>query len=92
MTQLAAPMHGEVSTATVEAYRRAGAAAYQDMMDAEQLRAALVASGSGLWRASQAQASQLLCAWNSFALQTLGDELVEADYRSDPRTVGSCLR
>jgi len=88
MTRLAAAMHGEVSAATVEAYRRAGAAAYQDIMDAEQLRASLTASGTGLWGASPAQASQLLCAWNAFALQTLGDELVEADYRADPRTTG----
>ena len=88
MTRLAAAMHGEVSAATVEAYRRAGAAAYQDMMDAEQLRAALTASGTGLWAVSLGEASQLLCAWNAFALQTLGDELIEADYRADPRTRG----
>lgn len=88
VTRLAAVMHGEVSAATVEAYRRAGAVAYQDMMDAEQLRVSLADSGAGLWAASPAQSSQLLCAWNAFALQTLGDELVEADYRADPRTAG----
>ena len=88
MTRLAAAMHGEVSAGTVEAYRRAGGAAYQDMTDAEQLRASLAASGAGLWGASPAQGSRLLCAWNAFALQTLGDELVEADYRADPRTKG----
>jgi hypothetical protein len=32
-------MHGEVSATTVEAYRRAGAAAYQDILDADQVRA-----------------------------------------------------
>jgi hypothetical protein len=88
MTRLAAAMHGEVSADTVEAYRRAGGAAYQDMTDAEQLRASLAASGAGLWGATPAQGSRLLCAWNAFALQTLGDELVEADYRADPRTKG----
>jgi hypothetical protein len=88
MTRLAAAMHGEVSADTVEAYRRAGGVAYQDMTDAEQLRASLAASGAGLWGASPAQASRLLCAWNAFALQTLGDELVEADYRANPRTKG----
>jgi hypothetical protein len=41
-----------------------------------------------MWTARPDQASQLLCAWNAFALQTLGDELVEADYQADPRTVG----
>jgi hypothetical protein len=58
------------------------------MIDARQLRGSLAASGTGLWGASPGQSSQLLCAWNAFALQTLGDELVEADYRADPRTAG----
>ena len=88
VTRLAAAMHGEVSATTVEAYRRAGAAAYQDILDADTLRAALAASEAGLWGASPAQASQLLCAWNAFVLQTLGEELVDADYRAEPRTVG----
>ena len=88
MTRLAAAMRGEIAATTVEAYRRAGAAAYQDMLDAEQLRVSLAASGDSLWTARPQQASQLLCAWNAFALQTLGDQLVEADYRADSRTIG----
>jgi hypothetical protein len=87
-TRLAAAFHGEVGAATVEAYRRAGAAAYSDQADAERVRSELVLSGRSIWTARPHQASQLLCAWNAFALQTLGDELVEADYRVDPRTVG----
>ena len=87
-TRLAAAMHGEVAAATVEAYRRAGAVAYRDLLDAEQVRADLAASGDSLWTARRHQASQLLCAWNAFALQTLGDQLVEADYRAHPRTAG----
>ena len=87
-TRLAAAMHGEVGAATVEAYRRAGAAAYSDQADAERVRSELVLSGHSIWTAPPHQASQLLCAWNAFALQTLGDELVEADYRAGPRTVG----
>src|SRR6185437_7687340 len=50
------------------------AAAYQDMLDAEQLRVSLASSGDSLWTARPHQASQLLCAWNAFALQTLGDQ------------------
>jgi hypothetical protein len=88
VTRLAAAMHGEVSATTVEAYRRAGATAYQDILDADQVRADLAASGAGQWGANPTQASQLLCAWNAFALQTLGEELIDADYRADPRTVG----
>src|SRR5262245_15442438 len=86
VTRLAAAMHGEVTAVTVEAYRRAGAVAYQDLLDAEQLRADLAAGGVSLWTMRRHQASQLLCAWNACALQTLGDQLVEADYRADPRT------
>lgn len=88
MTRLAAAIHGEVAATTIEAYRRAGAIAYQDLIDAEQLRADLSASGGSLWTARPHQASQLLCSWNAFALQSLGDQLVEADYQADPRTVG----
>ena len=40
----------------------------------------LAEPGGSLWIARPHQASQLLCAWNAFALQTLGDQLVEADY------------
>jgi hypothetical protein len=88
MTRLAAAMHGEIAATTIEAYRRAGAAAYQDMLDAEQLRVSLASYGDSLWTARPHQASQLLCAWNAFALQTLGDQLVEADYQADSRTIG----
>jgi hypothetical protein len=88
VTRLAAAWRGEVSAGTVEAYRRAGAAAYQNLASAEQLRADLAMSGAGPWSTGPGQASQLLCTWNAFALQTLGDELVEADYRADPRTQG----
>ena len=87
-TRLAAVFHGEVGAATVEAYRRAGAAAYSDQADAERVRSELVLSGRSIWTAAPHEASQFLCTWNAFALQTLGDELVEADYRADPRTVG----
>jgi hypothetical protein len=52
------------------------------------LRAGLAASGGSMWTARPHQASQLLCAWNAFALQNPGDQLVEADYAAGPRTVG----
>lgn len=87
-TRLAAVFHGEVGAATVEAYRRAGAAAYNDQAEAERVCSELVLSGHSIWTAAPHEASQFLCTWNAFALQTLGDELVEADYRADPRTVG----
>jgi hypothetical protein len=45
-----------------------------------------VVSTSG--RRLPGQASQLLCTWNAFVLQTLGDQLVEADYQAMPSTAG----
>jgi hypothetical protein len=88
VTRLAAVFRHEVSAKAVEAYRRAGKVAYEDMVRAEQLRDDLIGLGIDLWSAASGQRSQLLCAWNAYALQTLGDELVEADYRADPRTAG----
>lgn len=88
MTRLAATLHGEVAATTIEAYRRAGAAAYGEMTAADAARAEIADSGADLWSIPAGRSSQLLCTWNAFALQTLGDELVEADYRADPRTVG----
>ncbi len=88
MTRLASALRGEVSADTVEAYRRAGAAAYEDVLNAEGIRHELAISGTDLWSTSPGQATQLLCTWNAFALQTLGDQMVEADYRADSKTVG----
>lgn len=88
MTRLAASLSGEVAATTIEAYRRAGAAAYEQMGIADAARAEITALGADLWSVSAGRSSQLLCTWNAFALQTLGDALVEADYRGDPRTVG----
>lgn len=88
LTRLAAALHGEVAATTIEAYRRAGSAAYAEQDAADAARADLAAGGGDLWSAAPGRSSQLLCAWNAFALQTLGEAFVEADYAADPRTVG----
>lgn len=88
MTRLAAALRGERSADVVEAYRRAGGMVYDDLARAEELRGQLAAAGTDAWSLTCGQASQLLCTWNAFVLQTLGDQLVEADYAADPRTVG----
>lgn len=88
MTRLAAVLRGELAATTVEAYRRAGAGAYDDLLAAERLRTELAGCGTCLWDARPGQVSQLLCTWNAFVMQTLGEQFVEADYQSDPRTVG----
>lgn len=88
MTRLTSALRGEVSAATVEAFRRAGSAVYDDLAMAEQSRRSIVLSGTDLWSTTPGQGSQLLATWNAFALQTIGEQLVEADYRVDPKTVG----
>lgn len=88
MTRLTSALRGEVAATTVEAYRRAGQAAYKDLLDAEATRRDLSQAGTDLWSTSPGQSTQLLCTWNAFSLQTLGDQFIEADYAADPGTVG----
>jgi hypothetical protein len=88
MTRLVSRWRGEVTARTVEARRRAGRAVFSDLVAAEQLRDDLAGREVSLWLARPGQRSQLLCTWNAFALHVLGDELIEADYRADPHTVG----
>lgn len=79
MTRLRAKAAGEIPAATLEAYRAAGAGAYDLFVAAEQRRAADPGAAAGTF---------FLGTWNAFALQTLGDAFVEADYEADPNTVG----
>ena len=87
MPRLAAAMRGEVAATTVEAYRRAGAAAYQDLADAEQLRADLAVSGGSMWTARPDQQPAAVRLERVRAADARR-RAVEADYQADPRTVG----
>ncbi|MGW2157945.1 hypothetical protein [Nonomuraea sp. NPDC001699] len=88
MTRVIAAYRGEVSTDELEAYRRAGGLVYTELEHAEELRLRLVQDGVNLWHGSQAASGQLLCTWNAFVLQTIGEQLLDADYTADPRTAG----
>lgn len=92
MTRLSAALHGEVSAETVEAFRGAGRQVYDDIAEADQLRQEILVDGTDLWTASPAQLSQLVCTWNAFALQSLGEAFIDADYQADPRTTGFLSR
>jgi len=74
---LRSSLHGEVSTADVEARRRAGAVAYGLVEEADAVEGD--DRGTQLFR---------VCAWNAFALQTIADRLVDADAAADPGTAG----
>lgn len=86
MTRLRAKLAGEVATDIIAAYRAAGASAYDLLVEAEQTRAAL--AEDDYWQVPDATQLFFLCAWNAFALQTLGEAFVEADFEYDRGTVG----
>ena len=88
VNRLVAGHRKELSTVQLEAYRRAGAEVYDLHLAADRRRAELVAAGKHPWEADASTASLLLCAWNARTHQTLACELLDADYRHDPRTRG----
>lgn len=85
-TRLLARLNGEVSAETLDAYHRAGLGVY-DLLSAAEAKRAEFAGGAGS-EVDTATRCFLLCTWNAFALQTLGDAFVDADYAANSRTVG----
>lgn len=88
MVRFRARLAGRVPATTVEAYLRSGGAAYDDLAAAETLRRDLAADGRDLWSLPAGQSSQLLATWCAFALQTLGEKLVECEHAANPRAAG----
>jgi hypothetical protein len=81
-------LSGEVSADTLEAYRRASLAVYDALDHSESHRESAKAEGKNAWTLPPATKAEILCTWNAFVLQTLGDRFLEADYHGDPNTVG----
>lgn len=79
---------GEVSAEMLEAYRRAGNSVHDLLHQVESQRLDRKIQGLNPWTVPPALQAQLLCTWNAFALQTLGNEFLEADYQASPATVG----
>lgn len=88
LNRVVARIKGEVSTETLEAYRRAGSTVYDLLEAAEKSHAEARATGQNAWTIPPARQAQLLFTWNAFVLQTLGDQFLDADYAADPLTVG----
>ncbi len=81
-------LQGEIPAQTLEAYRRASLGVY-DMLDhTEQKRLDIKLEGHHPWQVPGATQSEILCSWNAYALQLLGDQFVEADYAGNPATRG----
>lgn len=88
VTRLAAALRGEISATTIEALRRAGRGVYGDLMLADSLREQQAMQGIDVWSMAPGARSQFLCTWNAYALQTLGEAFIDADYAADLQTVG----
>lgn len=83
-----ARLQGEIPATELEAYQRAGAEVYDLIEDLEGDRADWALQEFDAWSVPEATQVALLCGWNAFALQLLGDRLLDADYESEPSTVG----
>ncbi|MEO7518862.1 MAG: hypothetical protein ABIY58_08890 [Acidimicrobiales bacterium] len=86
--RMVARMHGEIPAEELEAYRRAGAEVYALLEDLEGRRLDSILGSGDAWAVAPATQAALVCGWNAFALQLLGDQLLSADYEADPPTVG----
>lgn len=87
-TRLLCRLHGEVPADTLEAYHRASGPVYDLLDQTERLRLECRAEGMTPWTVPPATQAQMLCAWNAFVLQLLGDRFLMTDYDSNPATVG----
>lgn len=88
---MVARLSGEVPATTLEAYRRASLSVYDSLEHAESHRRACTAEGKNPWTVAPATQAELLCSWNAFVLQNLGDQFLDADYAGNPQTVGYVL-
>lgn len=75
--KLKATTHGEVSREGIDPYRTAGRGVYTYIVDLDEMR--VDASRPNVQAA-------LLAGWVAFALQVLGDEMLDADAALDPST------
>lgn len=81
-------LQDEVPAATLEAYRRASLPVFEVMNLAEARRLECANAGLNPWTVPPATRAELLCAGNAYVLQTLGNELLDADYEASPATAG----
>jgi hypothetical protein len=86
--RMAARLAGEVPSAVLEGFQRAGSEVYGLLDELEQRRLEWKVKDLDAWSVEPGAQIALVCAWNAFALQLLGDRLLEADYQASPRTVG----
>lgn len=87
-----ASMRGRVSIEELRPALAASGSAYDDLFAAEALRHELATAGITPWTASPAETSQLLCAWNAYALRSLADAYITAETGSAMTQTGYLAR
>ncbi|WP_309720562.1 hypothetical protein [Armatimonas sp.] len=85
---LVSRLQGEIPAQTLEAYQRASLGVYEMLDHTEQKRLDIKLEGHHPWEVPSATQSEVLCFWNAYALQLLGDKFIEADYMVSPATRG----
>jgi hypothetical protein len=78
----------EAPASLLEAYRRARPSVVEALDLAQARWLGCTIDGLSPWTMPPAARAELLCAWNAFALQTLGDAILDADYEANPATRG----
>ena len=86
--RMVAWLQDEVPATTLEAYRRASLPVFEVLDLAEARRLECATEGLDPWTVPPATRAEFLCAWNAFVLQTLGNDILDADYDASPATVG----
>lgn len=81
-------LHNEVDASPLEAYQRVGSIVFERLIAGQLLYQELIAQGLDRWTIPVHYQLQQLCLWNAFVLQTLGDQLLQTDYRFKPLTIG----
>lgn len=81
-------IQGEVPADTLEAYRRASLSVHELLAQVRQIKAEAMAEGRFIWSLPRHLQICMLCTWNAFALQSLGNEFLDADFNHDPKTKG----
>lgn len=86
--RLMARVRREVPAADLDAYRRASDSVFALWEQAEHRRQERREQGVDAWQVPAPERAELICAWNAFVLQVLGNCILDADYQGDPSTRG----
>ncbi|MBS1727736.1 MAG: hypothetical protein JST51_13530 [Armatimonadetes bacterium] len=81
-------LQGEIPADTLESYRRASSSVHDLLEECEAIRRNAELQGWTVWTMPRNKQAEILCSWNAYVLQILGNEFLDADYRDDPWTQG----